>query len=228
MRMYRKQDRDQLYLEDFNTQFGGKLRKDNRWVQLSEMMPWHVIEDLYAENFSKDSGINAINARIAFGAIFIKEHEGLDDRKTVEYIMENPYAQYFLGIKEFREEPLFDASVMVHFRKRFPSDFINKINRLMFEPDEQREKENEENDYESNKKVGDKANDKANDDDQTPPPPPTDSDDTIEEQGQVNAGRDRIPGGRPVSERPVPAERSTGEHGTNDRGIMAVRRPPGP
>ena len=36
--------------------------------------------------------------------------------------------QYFLGLHEFQAEPLFDSSMMVHFRKRFPVEEAAKIN----------------------------------------------------------------------------------------------------
>lgn len=127
--MYRKQDRNQLILEDFIMPFGGKLRAGNRWVKLAAIMPWDFIEDVYAESMSENDGAPAIASRIAFGALYIKESENLVDRRTVEYIAENPYMQYFLGLHEFTDEPLFDASMMVHFRKRFPAEKIEEINR---------------------------------------------------------------------------------------------------
>ena len=73
--MYRQIDPNQIYLEDFKMQFGGKLRANNRWVILSKHMPWDRIEEIYARNFSPDSGVIAISSRIAFGSIFAKEHE---------------------------------------------------------------------------------------------------------------------------------------------------------
>ena len=36
--------------------------------------------------------------------------------------------QYFVGLHEFHAEPLFDPSMMVHFRKRFPVEEVAKIN----------------------------------------------------------------------------------------------------
>ena len=36
--------------------------------------------------------------------------------------------QYFLSVQEFQQEPLFDASMMVHFRKRFPVEDVARIN----------------------------------------------------------------------------------------------------
>ena len=116
--MYRKRDRNQQNLDDFSLPFAGKLKADNRWVKLSRMMPWDYIEDIYAQSMSQENGAKAISARIAFGAIYIKEHENLTDVRTVENIAENPYMQYFLGLHEYTDRPLFDPSMMVHFRKR--------------------------------------------------------------------------------------------------------------
>jgi hypothetical protein len=130
--MYRKRDREQQTLEEFILPFGGKLRLDNRWVKLSRMMPWDYIEDIYAQSMSEENGAKALSARIAFGALYIKEHENLTDVRTVEYIAENPYMQYFLGLHEYRDTPLFDSSMMVHFRKRFTAEQIEGINKKMF------------------------------------------------------------------------------------------------
>jgi hypothetical protein len=64
-------------------------------------------------------GAPAKRGRTAYGALLIKERLKITDEETVEQILENPYLQYFLGLKEPRKEPLFDPSMMVHFRSRF-------------------------------------------------------------------------------------------------------------
>jgi hypothetical protein len=63
---------------------------------MAKLMPWDMIEDLYAETFKaqRRDGREPIPARIAFGAIYIKEQEKLSDESTVKYITENPYMQY--------------------------------------------------------------------------------------------------------------------------------------
>ena len=99
---------------------------------MARMMPWDFIEDIYLESMSQENGAKALSARIAFGAIYIKEHENLADERTVEYIAENPYMQYFLGLREYTDTPLFDPSMMVHFRKRFSAAQIEEINKRMF------------------------------------------------------------------------------------------------
>jgi hypothetical protein len=67
--------------------FEGKLEKDNRWVVMSELIPWSEFESEYAENFSEIGlGASAKQFRIALGSLIIKEKLGISDRETVEQI----------------------------------------------------------------------------------------------------------------------------------------------
>ncbi len=139
--MYCRNDQDQLSLEEFSLPFGGRLLRDNRWVRLAGLMPWEYIEEIYAQNMSGETGRPAISSRIAFGAIFIKEYCHITDEDTVTNLQENSYMQYFVGLHEFHPEPLFDPSMMVHFRKRFPVEEVAKINEYVCTgrwPEEQR------------------------------------------------------------------------------------------
>ena len=130
-RMYRDY-REQLEFVDFYLPFGGKVRKDNRWVRMAEALPWDVIEELYTRNLAGTGmGTPALPARVAFGALVIKEVMGLTDEETVLYIQENHYAHYFLGYHEYHEEPLFDPSMMTHFRKRFTMEIVGTINETL-------------------------------------------------------------------------------------------------
>ncbi len=125
--MYRRIVSRQLEFVDFYMPFSGKLNADNRWVRLAEIMPWQLAEQIYADAFCDDFGAPALSARVALGALLIKEREGLTDRGTVEAIQENPYMQFFIGLEEFTEEPAFDASLMVDFRKRFGEAGLARI-----------------------------------------------------------------------------------------------------
>lgn len=160
--MYIREDDNQLSIEEFFIPFGGKLLKTNRWVRFAGIMPWERIEEIYMASLS-DKGRPSLPARIAFGAIFIKENDNLTDEGTVSAIQENPYMQYFLGLHSFQAEPLFDSSMMVHFRKRFPVEEISKINEYVCTgkwPEEQR-------DVDRNDEPSENNNDQ--DDDQNPP-----------------------------------------------------------
>jgi hypothetical protein len=140
--MYRKDDTNQLKFENFYLPFGGKLRSDNRWVVLSNQIPWQQIEQQYSANFSdSNTGCPAKSARIALGSLIIKERLGTTDRETVLQIAENPYLQYFLGFSEYKDQEPFDHSLMTHFRKRFDKDTLTNINEAIVhnaaKPDEQ-------------------------------------------------------------------------------------------
>ena len=126
--MYKKTNHSQTTLPNFYLPFGGKLRSDNRWVILADLIPWDAIEEMYAENFKSKNGNSAFNSRVAFGALIIKEKIGASDREVVEQISENPYLQYFLGFNEYKNEAPFDHSLMTHFRKRFNKELIASIN----------------------------------------------------------------------------------------------------
>jgi len=120
---------DQLQFPDFLLPFGGKLSPTNRWIRLADLIPWDLVEQAYRRSFGSDSlGSPAKSARIAFGALVIKERLGVTDRETVEQILENPYLQFFLGLTEFRDKPLFNPSMMVHFRSRFSGEDLAAIN----------------------------------------------------------------------------------------------------
>jgi hypothetical protein len=99
---------------------------------MSKQIPWTEFEEEYAKNFSdEDHGAPAKSFRMALGALIIKERLGISDRETVEQIKENPYLQYFLGMSAYSNEAPFDASMLVHFRKRIDGELVNKINRKM-------------------------------------------------------------------------------------------------
>ena len=126
--MYRQSSPDQLSFQDFYLPFGGKLSPENRWVKLAEMIPWEEFESIYARQFSEDMGAPAKGFRMALGALIIKEKLGVSDRETVDQIRENPYLQYFLGLHEYSDTPPFDASMLVHFRKRIGLDLVSAVN----------------------------------------------------------------------------------------------------
>lgn len=130
--MYKLENEKQVEIADFYLPFGGKLKDDNRWVIMSKKVPWKEIEKDYAKFFSdSEIGAPAKSVRMALGALIIKERLQISDREVVEQIRETPYLQYFIGLEGFQDEIPFDASMMVHFRKRFSDNAIGKVNELL-------------------------------------------------------------------------------------------------
>ena len=88
--MYRKSNQSELTPEKFELPVAIELSPDNRWVIMSELIPWSDFESEYAQNFSEKMGAIAKPFRMALGALIIKEKLRISDRETVEQIKENP------------------------------------------------------------------------------------------------------------------------------------------
>ena len=112
--------------------FNVELNPESKWVKLSTIFPWESIDDEYIKHFKSNEGQIAKTSRLAFAALYIQACEGLTDEKTREHIQENPHMQYFCGFTKYNPQPAFDASMMVHFRKRIPAEMVMKITEEAF------------------------------------------------------------------------------------------------
>jgi IS5 family transposase len=127
-----KHNLKQLEFEDFALPFNGGLRSDNRWVKIAKFIPWEEFESLYSKSLcGTQMGSPALSVRIAIGALIIKERLGTSDEETVEQIRENPYLQYFLGFKQYKDEAPFHPTMFVHFRKRIGKKKLAEINEVI-------------------------------------------------------------------------------------------------
>ena len=116
--MVRYTSEKQLSIEEFKTPFRANLSADNRWVKLAQVVPWDKFASVYMSLMSSDSGRPGVSPRTVLGALIIKHMENLDDRGVIQAIQENLYMQYFVGLKEFKVDPVFDPSLFVEIRKR--------------------------------------------------------------------------------------------------------------
>lgn len=110
-----------------------ELDPQNRWVILSNLIPWHKFQDDYNNNFkSYNKGEPANSVRIALGSLIIKATLNITDEEVVNQIKENKYLQCFLGISLKEGKAPFDSSLMTYFRKRLNAELVNKINEAIF------------------------------------------------------------------------------------------------
>lgn len=129
--MYRHSEKQFKFVE-FHLPFGGQLLATNRWVRLANIIPWHEFEEQYCRNLTSDGkGPPALSVRMALAALIIKERLGVTDEECVEQIRENPYLQYFCGMKAFSTDRPFHPTMLVHFRKRFPADVLKRMNEVI-------------------------------------------------------------------------------------------------
>jgi len=116
--MFRYSSQKQLSLDSFMNDLGKKLNVNNRWIRLADQLPWDKFSQIYASSLSENMGRPGKDARLVIGAMIIKHIKKLPDEEVIPEIQENPYLQYFVGLKEFTNEPIFDPSLFVTLRKR--------------------------------------------------------------------------------------------------------------
>ena len=116
--MIRYHSQKQLPLAEFDWPFQTALDENNRWVKLSECIPWDELAQGYYQGLESTRGRPTKDARLVIGAVIIKHKLCLSDRETVAQLQENPYLQYFVGLPGYQMEAPFVPSLMVEIRKR--------------------------------------------------------------------------------------------------------------
>lgn len=141
--MIRYQSQKQLSLTEFEWPFQTALDENNRWVKLSECIPWDELAQAYYQGLSESQGRPTKDARLVIGAVIIKHKLCLSDRETVAQIQENPYLQYFVGLPGYQKGTPFVPSLFVEIRKRmgacvfdaFQEAIVDSLNRRNRSPD---------------------------------------------------------------------------------------------
>jgi len=116
--MIRYRSQKQQSLAEFDWPFQTALDENNRWVKLSQCIPWDELAEGYYRDLEATQGRPTKDARLVIGAVIIKHKLCLSDRETVAQIQENPYLQYFVGLQGYQMEVPFVPSLLVEIRKR--------------------------------------------------------------------------------------------------------------
>lgn len=74
---------------------------------MAALVPWDDMAKVFFSSMSKDQGRASVDLRIVVGALLVKHIEGISDEDTIQYIQENIYAQYFVGLASFQTKPVF-------------------------------------------------------------------------------------------------------------------------
>ena len=124
---------NQLSIEEFKTPFQKEIDITNRWVILSNSIPWDELAGIYHKAMSPSVGVPGKDARLVIGALIVKHKLGLSGEETIQIIRENPYIQYFLGCKEFTNNPVFDSNLFSSILKRLGIDTFNAMHTEIIE-----------------------------------------------------------------------------------------------
>ena len=71
--MIRYRSHKQLTLDEFDWSFQVALDRNNRWVKMSECIPWDELAEGYYQSLSDSEGRPAKDARLVIGAVIIKQ-----------------------------------------------------------------------------------------------------------------------------------------------------------
>ena len=140
--MYKPFNKSQFSFFDFNQPMGLHMNPNNRWIKMADSVPWDVFEKKYSCLFKTNTGNVAKPVRMALRALIIQTKFQYSDRELVEQITENPYLQYFVGLPGYQEEPPFDSSTLVLFRKRINAQMIAEANEYMLSSRNKKEDDN--------------------------------------------------------------------------------------
>ncbi len=134
--MYRGKDRNTLPLFSELFPFGGQLDPDNRWLKITQLLPWDDIESRYMKNFS-EIGRPATDCRLVIGLLLLKHMTGFSDVGIVALVTENPYMQSFCGFDQFvtktKKKSITDPSTLSNARKRLGKSYFAELERETYE-----------------------------------------------------------------------------------------------
>jgi len=166
--MIRYHSQKQLSLTEFDWPFQTALDENNRWVKLSECIPWDELAEGYYQGLVKTHGRPTKDARLMIGAVIIKHKLCLSDKETVAQIQENPYLQYFVGLSGYQMEAPFVPSLLVETRKRmgqsvfdvFQSAIVNSVEEAKARQKKTSREKSDQDDNEPPSASGDGSSDK--------------------------------------------------------------------
>ncbi len=131
--MIRSHSHKQLSLAEFDWPFQTSLDENNRWVKMSECIPWDALAEGYCQNLSVRQGRPAKDARLVIAAVIIKHKLCLSDEETVAQMQENPYLQYFAGLPGYQMQAPFASSLFVQIRKRMGQEVFEVFHGAIIE-----------------------------------------------------------------------------------------------
>ena len=125
--------RNKMYTTDKNTpklfpdffHFGNSIDAENRWLKLSELLPWAQLDRLYGSYFSENIGRPAKDGRLICGLLIVKYLKNLTNEEVLREFSENPYIQAFCGREYFSSRDIISQSILSERKKRLGPEFFN-------------------------------------------------------------------------------------------------------
>jgi len=111
----------------FKTLLADIIDMKHELVRLAGFVPWDEFAKDYGALYQPDRGRPAEPTRLLVGMHYLKEAYNLSDERTVKQWTENPYWQYFCGMKYFEHRMPIDPSGMTKWRKKIGDEKLEKM-----------------------------------------------------------------------------------------------------
>jgi IS5 family transposase len=102
----------------FRPELRNMINSTHPLVKLSEVVDWEKLDQTFGEKFSPGKGRPAISTRLMISLHYFKYTFDLSDDDVLTGWVENPYWQYFSGMKYFEHKLPIHPSSMTRWRKR--------------------------------------------------------------------------------------------------------------
>ena len=117
---------DKNQRELFRPMLADLIDQGHELVLLADSIDWQYYEVEFASLYSH-TGQSSVPIRLIVGCLLLKHLKNLGDETLAKAWIENPYMQYFCGMKCFEHKFPFDPSDFCHFRKRIGESGFEKI-----------------------------------------------------------------------------------------------------
>ena len=102
----------------FRVELARIIDRGHGLVKLAEAVDWHRLDEMFGSTYCPDNGRPGVSTRLMVALHYLKYTHNLSDEEVVACWVENPYWQYFSGMKWFEHEVPIDPSSMTRWRKR--------------------------------------------------------------------------------------------------------------
>ena len=116
--------------------YSGEIDQNNRWIRLSELVPWEEMERIYRTHFDERKQAVVKRCRLVMGLMLGQMLISMSDRPILEYFHENPYFQYFCGQDSFvvkADQAIIHHSLLSKRRKRLGKAYVAQFEREVLE-----------------------------------------------------------------------------------------------
>lgn len=116
--------------------YSNQIDQNNRWINLSKLVPWQVMEVIYLKHFHPEKHKKVKKCRLMMGLMLGQMLLEQSNVAIVEYFHENPYFQYFCGQDTFvpkREKAIIHHSLLTKRRTRLGKTYISQFEKEVLE-----------------------------------------------------------------------------------------------